>query len=51
MTAAGEGPQAASASASAARSASARINRFVRSDDFAELVERMRQRKREERRP
>jgi phospholipid/cholesterol/gamma-HCH transport system substrate-binding protein len=50
VSAAGEGPQAATARAgSAARSASARIRRFVRSDDFARLVERIRERKREER--
>jgi phospholipid/cholesterol/gamma-HCH transport system substrate-binding protein len=51
VSAAGEGPQGGAASAAAAaRAASARLERFVRTDDFAELVERMRERKREERR-
>jgi phospholipid/cholesterol/gamma-HCH transport system substrate-binding protein len=51
VTAAGESVQAAGARAgSPARAVSARIRRFVRSDDFTELVKRVRQRKREERR-
>jgi phospholipid/cholesterol/gamma-HCH transport system substrate-binding protein len=47
VTAAGEGGTARVASA--ARAISARLERFVRSDDFAEMVERMRRRKLEER--
>jgi phospholipid/cholesterol/gamma-HCH transport system substrate-binding protein len=51
VTAAGESAQAVTARAgSPARAVSARIRRFVRSDDFTELVKRVRQRKREERR-
>ncbi len=50
VTAAGESAQAATArSGSAARAVSSRLKRFVRSDDFAELVKRVRRRKREER--
>jgi phospholipid/cholesterol/gamma-HCH transport system substrate-binding protein len=50
VTAAGESPQGGHARvAAAARATSARIKRFVRSDDYAELVERMRLRKLEER--
>jgi phospholipid/cholesterol/gamma-HCH transport system substrate-binding protein len=50
VTAAGETAQVATRSPrTAARAVSARIRRFVRSDDFAKLVKRMRQRRLEER--
>jgi phospholipid/cholesterol/gamma-HCH transport system substrate-binding protein len=50
VSAAGEGPQGgATGTAAAARATTTRVKRFVRSDDFAKLVKRIRERKREER--